>query len=242
MILQHLLVPKSRHLLFKIGFQSNAGLCLQVLRTCRQLLNEGLPLLCGNSIIEADFPPGKYDRIFDCLNQSCIGMIRKLSLPADNDIDDIEECRDLVPGAKNLRLAALFQDYPSLLAGLQMLRLEFEQSYLPSSHEYDPYLEHLKLWDEFEQPETTKETRNELCTIALDFAFKWTVLRAQQAICEKGTKLSSHVYECVDRTEGGSWIVFTKMPLRSPKEASLEVGIESGSVSRIDKVPSERKY
>ena len=95
MILQHLLTPRSRHLLFKIGFQRNAGLCLQVLRTCRQLLNEGLPLLYGESIILADFPLSKADRMFLGVNQYCVSMIRRLSLPADNDIDDIEEFRDL---------------------------------------------------------------------------------------------------------------------------------------------------
>ena len=231
MILQHLLIPKSHHLLFKIGFQRNAGLCLQVLRTCRQLLNEGLPLLYGQSIIEADIPPGKQDHMFHCINQSCVSMIRRLSLPADNDIDDIDEFRDLVQGAKNIGLAALLQDYSSQLAGLQMLRLEFEQSYPPPWDEYDPYFEHLRLWDEYEQPETTEERRTELCNIALNFAFKWTVLRAHQAICERRPKLAGHVYECVDRVEGTYWIAFTKAPLHSPAAASLEVGIESGSVS-----------
>jgi hypothetical protein len=231
MILQHLLTPQSRHLLFKIGFQRNAGLCLQVLRTCRQLLKEGLPLLYGQSIIEADFPPSKHDRMFHCINQSCVSMIRRLSLPADNDIDDIEEFRDLVQGAKNVKLAELLQDYSSQLAGLQMLRLEFEQSYPPPWDEYDPYFERLRLWDEFDQPETTEERRTELCNIALDFAFEWTVFRAYQAMCERKSKLAGHVYECVDHVEGTCWIVFMKAPLLSPSAASLEVGIESGSVS-----------
>jgi hypothetical protein len=234
MILHHLLVPKSRHLLFKIGFQRHSGLCLEVLRACRQLLNEGLPLLYGRSVIEADFSPAKHERIFHSINQSCITMIRRLSLPADNDIDDIEESRDLVQGAKNLRLATLLQDYPSQLAGLQMLRLEFEQSYPPPWDEYDPYFEHLKIWDEFDKPETTEERRTELCNIALDFAFQWTVLRAHQTICERRLKIAGHVYECVDRIEGSCWIVFTKGPLRSPEDASLEVGIESGSVSSFN--------
>jgi hypothetical protein len=234
MILHHLLVPKSRHLLFKIGFQRHSGLCLEVLRACRQLLNEGLPLLYGRSVIEADFSPAKHERIFHSINQSCITMIRRLSLPADNDIDDIEESRDLVQGAKNLRLATLLQDYPSQLAGLQMLRLEFEQSYPPPWDEYDPYFEHLKIWDEFDKPETTEERRTELCNIALDFAFQWTVLRAHQTICERKLKIAGHVYECVDRIEGSCWIVFTKGPLRSPEDASLEVGIESGSVSSFN--------
>jgi hypothetical protein len=233
MVLQQLLTPKTRHLLFKIGFQKNANLCLQILRTCRQLLNEGLPLLYGGSVIEADFSPAKHDRIFQSINPFCISMIRKLSLPADNDIDDIEESRDLVQGAKNLKLAALLQDYPSQLAGLHMLRLEFEQSYPPPWDEYDPYFEHLKLWDEFEQSKTTEERRTELCNIALDFAFHWTVLRAHQSVCETRSKLAGHVYECVDRPEGSCWIVFTKTPLRSASEASLEVGIESGSVTSL---------
>jgi hypothetical protein len=234
MILQCLLIPNSRHLLFKIGFQRNAGLCLQILRTCRQLLNEGLPLLYGASVIEADFSPAKHDPIFHSINQSSISMIRKLSLPADNDIDDIEESRDLVRGAKNLRLAALLRNYPSQLAGLQMLRLEFEQSYPPPWDEYDPYFEHLKLWDEFEQPETTEERRDELCNIALDCAFHWTVLRAYQTMHERRSKLTDHVYECVDWTEGSCWVVFTKMPLRCPTEASFEVGIDTGSVRSYD--------
>ena len=240
MILQHLLTPQSRHLLFKIGFQGNAGLCLQVLRTCRQLLNEGLPLLYGQSIIEADFPPSKHDRMFHCVNQSCVSMIRRLSLPADNDIDDIEEFRDLVQGAKNVKLAELLQDYSSQLTGLQMLRLEFEQSYPPPWDQYDPYFERLGLWDEFEEPRTTEERRTELCNIALDFAFEWTVLRAYQAICERRSKLAGHVYECVDHVEGTCWIAFTKAPLRSPSAASLEVGIESGSVSSFCVSPLKR--
>jgi hypothetical protein len=240
MILRHLLIPNSRHLLFKIGFQRNAGLCVQILRTCRQLHNEGLPLLYGGSVVEADFSPAKHDRIFHSINHSSISMIRKLSLPADNDIDDIEESRDLVQGAKNLRLAALFQDYPSQLAGLQMLRLEFEQSYPPPWDEYDPYFEHLKLWDEFEEPETTEERRNELCNLAMDFAFHWTVLRAHQAIYGRRLKLADHVYECVDGTEGSCWIVFTKVPLRFPKEAPLEVGIDTGSVSSYNRTQPEQ--
>ena len=234
MILYHLLVPESRHMLFKIGRQRNAGLSLQILCTCRQILNEGLPLLYGKSIIEADFPTGRYDRMFRCINQSCIHMIRKLSLPADNDIDVIEEDRDLVKGAKNLRLAALFQDYSTKLDELQMLRLEFEQNYPPPWDDYDPYFEYLKLWDEFEQPETTEERRNELCDIAMDFAFKWAVLRSYQTIIEERPKLASNVYECVDRSENSNWIVFTKMPLRSPEETSLEVGFKSGSVSQLN--------
>jgi hypothetical protein len=242
MILEHLLVPRSHHLLFEICVQGNAGLCLQILRTCRQLLHEGLPLLYGRSVIEVDFSPDKHERIFHNINPSCISMIRRLSLPADNDIDDIEESRDLVQGAKNLRLAALLQDYPSQLAGLQMLRLEFEQSDPPPWEEYDPYFEHLGLWEEFEQPETTEERRTELCNIALDFAFQWTVLRAYQTIYERGLKLAGHVYECVDHTEGSCWIVFTKAPLRSPKEASLEVGIEAGSVTCFNGDQSLCKY
>lgn len=233
MILQYLLIPGSRHLLFNIGFQRNAGLCLQVLRTCRQLHDEGLPLLYGGSIIEADFSPARRDRLFSSINQSSISMIRKLSLPADNDIDEIEDSRDLVGGAKNIRLAVLLHDYASQLAGLQMLRLEFEQSYPPPWDEHDPYFEHLKLWDEFERPETTEERRIELCDIALDFAFHWTVLRAHQAICERKSKLSDYVYECVDGAEGSCWVVFSKVPLRCPKEASLVAGIDTGSVSSL---------
>lgn len=240
MILQHLLIPESRHLLFKIGYQRNAGLCLQILRTCRQLLNEGLPLLYGGSIIEADFSPAKNDSIFHSINHSSISLIHRLSLPADNDIDDIEESRDLVQGAKNLRLAALLQDYSSQLAGLQMLRLEFEQSYPPPWDEYDPYFEHLRLWDEFEQLETTEDRRNELCNIALDFAFHWTVLRAHQAISERKSNLADYVYECIDHTEGSCWIVFTKMPLRCAKDISFEVGIDAGSVSSCNRTQSQQ--
>ena len=236
MILQRLLIPNSRHLLYKIGFQRNAGLCLQILRTCRQLLNEGLPLLYGGSVIEADFSPAKHDRIFRSINQSSISMIRRLSLPADNDIDDLEESRDLVQGAKNLRLTALWQDYPSKLAGLRMLRLEFEQSYPPPWDEFDLYFEHLNLWDEFEKPETTEERRNELCNVAQDFAFHWTVLRAHQAVYEGQPKLAGHVYEIIDCTAGSCWIVFTRVPLWCAQEVSLEVGIDTGSVGSFNEI------
>ena len=230
MILHHLLVPISHHMLFSIGRQIDACLCLQILCTCRQLLKEGLPLLYGQSVIEADFPGNNCAPMFGCIDQSCIRMMRKLSLPADNDIDDIEEDRDLVQGAQNINLAALFQDHSTKLNGLQMLRLEFETSD-PPPDEDDPYFRHLKLWDEFERPKTTEDRRNELCNLALDFAFRWTVLRAFQAVSQNIPQLGSHVYEFVDRSGESHWIVFTKCPLVSSEEASFEVGIDRGSVS-----------
>jgi hypothetical protein len=231
MVLQQLLIPESRHLRFNTSFQWNENLCLQILRTCRQLLNEGLPLLYGGSVIEANLSPANHDRIFHSINQSCISMIRRLSLPADNYIYELEESRDLVQGAKNLRLAALLQNYSSQLAGLQMLRLEFEEIYISPWPQCNLYFEHLKLWDEFEQPETKGERIFELRNMVQDFGFHWTVLRAQQSVCETRSNLAGHVYECLDHMEEICWIVFTKAPLRSANEASLEVGIEYISVT-----------
>ncbi len=231
LILEHLLIPPSNHLLFNIGRQQNANLGLQILLTCRQLLHEGLPLLYGKSIIEADFPIGRKDCLFQNIKPSSISLIRRLSLPADNDIDDIEELRDLVKGAKNLRLAALLRDYSTELAALQMLRLEFDQDFPPAWNEFDPYFEALRLWDEFERPDATEQTRADLCNIAMHFAFLWTVLRACKTVEECRPELRRNVYECIDGEEGTSWIVFTRLPLRVAVEIAGVTGVGTGLVS-----------
>jgi hypothetical protein len=237
MILAYLLIPASRHpmirpsrrVLFEPSFQQKAGLCLPILRTCRQLLHEGLPLLYGGSIIETDFSPAGVERFFSSIDQGVISMIRRLSLTVDYNMDEIEKSRDWFEWAKNWGLAGLLRDYASHLAGLQMLRLEFDDRLSATSHEYELYFKRLKLWDEYTGPETTEERLNELDEIAMHFIFDQTALRAYQDIRDVGLALADHVHKCLDHT-GRYWIVFTTMPLRSSEEASAEVGTTSGLV------------
>lgn len=243
LILANLLVPRSRHLLFestrafcpstdlplKSVCQEATGLSLEVLRVCHQLLGEGLSLLYGKNIIETDFPFSLNERVFETIGQSSISLIRRLSLPADNDIDGIEINRDLVKGAKNLRLAMLLQVYSSELKNLQMMRLEFDQGFSGNSNDYDPYFEVLELWDEYE--DANEEEKKILEDKVMKFAFLWTVLRACKTMQEHRPELAGHVYECVDGTEGTIWIVFRKKPLYAESDTAEEVGVEFGRVS-----------
>ena len=229
LILHYLLLSRSCHLSLDSKGQENTGLNVQVLRTCRQVLREGLPVLYGKNVLEANFPIDKRESIFKHITSHGIQWIRRLSLPADNDIDDIEETRDLAKGAINSRLAGFFRDHRKGLANMQMLRLKFEADFPPEPNEFDPYFEALALWAEYEDDKVSDVRRRELCSQAREFAFKWTVLRAFEAVRRELAELVD-AYECWQPGETGSWVVFAKDDLKSAREIRQETGFKLGMV------------
>lgn len=136
-ILKAALVLAGAYLTFDCGGRSfdkirrkgegNSG---QILRTCKLLMHEGLPILYGQNHFIITFLQGRDS--WSCLSRSLlrkvspknVALIRHLTITGDHELNDILAGNIPLPqNAKNMELAALFTLHPGL-ANLQSLCLE----------------------------------------------------------------------------------------------------------------------
>ena len=207
-----------------VGHFDGLNLDPSILRTCRRIHSEGIPILYSQNHFRVDETQLSFAACpaNDGLNTwltaigSSADAIRQLSIPSDNHKLQQRASLDFSGNAYNRILTRLV---PPFFRDLETMELRYTELTRDNTtpHRLSQHL-HVHnlpntLWPQ--NFSNTEATDAAFATLNA-FCFKWVVLRAEQSLHTSGLKLLKNVFERVHTTTSGSQsraVIFTKHSL-----------------------------